>query len=281
MPLRVFNFNVEVGNVMSQRSITAKAKTAFKTFGKYAQKFLMFVFEELIIFAKDFWAACKFMCTNDKNQWWSAAKRNWWKFVKYFGVLFVFFGLNLSLGTIGFILGALIISKILSVTLPLLDKRIKSIEQRDNSEATKSRKTYTILRILQILLPVVALFVAVSHWWLLVPGLIMMFFGGFIDHKHREGKKQEKDYGHSLNENKFKDTNDKKNEKENMDNNFHFGKFENNIPSDVINTISDNRMKQEVIKDVGGSIFNKIKDSLKDFFMASPNLENDKKVEIK
>ena len=258
----------------SSENATGGVKKSLKNFWAHIVKFLKIAFKELIIFGKDFAEACKFVyATKNKNQCWKAIKRNWWKFIKYFGAVFVFLGLNLSLGTIGFVLGALIISKILSVTLPLLNKRIKDYEKSDEvycKKVVKLKRLYTCLRIVQVLLPVVAFFFGIAHWWLLLPGLIMMFFGGFIDHQHIKKEKQQAD--NASNENK--DVNNEINDGKSIDNSYNLGLTK--VFNQKLNECTRNPVEQQVITSVGSSILDQWKNSLKDFFLCQPDVESEK-----
>lgn len=257
-------------------SIKPKAKKAWESFKKYGLKFLKIALDEIIIFAKDCWSACKFVYKTDgnKNQCWKAAKRNWWKFVKYFGVLFVFFGLNLSLGTIGFVLGSLIVSKVLSVILPQLVQRA---EKADNSdEKTRSLKIHFFLRVMQILLPVIAVWVCIAHWWLLLPGFFMMLIGGFIDHhnnKAKNNKKSETLLENSKDETEIERLKSIQKEKEKI----------NDLPQNIEqlteetlkNTnINPNNVQKEVAKFFISDQIDKLKNGIKDFFY--PNLDSKK-----
>lgn len=254
----------------SSENATGGVKKSLKNFWVHVVKFLKIVFEELIIFGKDVVEAYKFLCAaKDKNKCWVTAKRNWWKFVKYFGAVFVFLGLNWSLGTIIFILGSLIISKILSVTLPLLNKRIKEKSENVSREkVVQYKRLYTFLRIVQVLLPVVAFFFGIAHWWLLLPGLIMMFLGGFIAHRHIQKEKQQAE--NASNENK--DINNEINDGKSIDNSYNLD----------LNTVVDQNLnkytspiEKQVITSVGNSIFDRFKNGFKNFFM--PNLDTQEK----
>ena len=256
----------------SSENATGGVKKSLKNFWAHIVKFLKIAFKELIIFGKDFAEACKFVyATKNKNQCWKAIKRNWWKFVKYFGAVFVFLGLNLSLGTIGFVLGALIISKILSVTLPLLNKRIKEKSENVSREkVVQYKRMYTFLRIVQVLLPVVAFFFGIAHWWLLLPGLIMMFFGGFIDHQHIKKEKQQAD--NASNENK--DVIGQRTETKNINNAYNLGL--KTVFNQKLNEYTQNPIEKKVITSVGSSILDQWKNSLKDFFLCQPDVESEK-----
>lgn len=273
--LLVFNFNKEVDNIML-KDIKPKAKKAWKNLKEYGRMFLKFAFEELIIFAKDFWSACKFIYNENKEQWWPAAKRNWWKFAKYFGVLFVFFGLNLSLGTIGFVLGSLIVSKVLSVILPQLVQRA---EKTDNSdEKTRSLKIHFFLRVMQILLPVIAVWVCVAHWWLLLPGFFMMLTGGFIDHHNKAKDNKNNKKSEALLENQKSKTEEEsvkliQNEKEKSND---LSQNIEQVAKEALNNtnINLNNVQKEMAKSFISDQIDKFKNGIKDFFY--PNLDSKK-----
>ncbi len=277
-------------------------KKAFKTFVEYGLRFLKFACDEIIIFAKDFREACKFMYNRDKNQWWPAAKRNWWKFAKYFGVVLVFWGLNLSLVTVGFVLGSLIISKILGATLPLLDNYFKNAKKENKSVLSK---VYVFLQAVRILLPVLAVCFCVAHLWLLLPGLIMMFLGGFVDRKEQAQKKiktnelsHEKD-DRDKKENQIGDMSNRtelinEKEKQNEENTLLKEKKQTND----INTPSFNKLKYKIeqanqlanvinaidnakklgTKNDDGSFFSSLKIGIKNYFMPPSSLKKNEEI---
>lgn len=210
----------EADSGTNSKSVMYRIKESGKFVGKYMLKFIKIAFEELIIFAKDFWAACKFVYkTRNKSRCLEAAKRNWWKFVKYFGAILVFSGLNLSLGTIGFVLGLLIVYKVLGVILPWLDERMKKNEVCKISRG----KIYGCLAVGRILLPMIAILSLVSRWWLLLPGLIMIFYCGFVaSNKRKEQAKEE--YVSEQNILSDEKSNQKRKENENVENEKNKGK---------------------------------------------------------
>ncbi len=230
---------------------------------------------EIIIFLQDLEEAfnCIRMNWLEPNKIKTAAIDNWYKFAKYIGAYVVIFGgLNFSLVAISFVVLALFVSKFISV----------SLSSSDNSKAKKLRKAYTVCRVLQVLLPVIAAFVLVSNWWLLILGLIATLIGGFKDRQHSEKEKKETEDISS----KDKDTNDNKiNEKEN---NFDLRNIEGKIPSAVINGWANNPAEQKILEGVGRSVWSNLKSKLgnelkdlKEFFY--PKLDNvqERKVEIK
>ncbi len=257
--------------------IKPETKKAFKTWGNRGLRFSKFACDEIIIFAKDFWEACKFIYkSNDMGECLPAVKRNWWKFAKYFGVSCVFFGLNLSLVAVGFVLGSLIISKILSVTLPLLDNYFKNAKKENKSVLIK---VYISLQAVRTLLPVIAVCFCVAHLWLLLPGLIMMFLGGFVDHKKQAQKKIKTN--ESLHE---KDDRDKK-ENQIISNinissvNQLTNKIEQaNRLANVINAIDINNVKKLGTKDDDGSFFGLLKRGIENHFMPPSFLKENEEI---
>lgn len=252
-------------------------KSVFKFIWNHAVSALKALLDEIIIFLQDLVKAlnCTRMNWRKPNKIKTAAIDNWYKFAKYIGACVVIFGgLNLSLGAISFVVLALFVSKFISV----------SLSSSDNSKAKKLRKAYTVCRVLQVLLPVIAAFVLVSNWWLLILGLIATLIGGFKDRQHSEKEKKETEDISS--KDKDKNTNDNKiDEKEN---NFDLRNIGSHIPSAVANGLANNPAEQKILEGVGRSVWSNLKSKLgnelkdlKGFFY--PELDNvqGRNVEIK
>lgn len=243
-------------------------KSVFKFIWNHAVSALKALLDEIIIFAKDIVNAFKFIWNNGIkiNRWREAIRRNWYKFAKYIGVLIVIFGgFNFSLVAISFVVLALFVSKFISV----------SLSSSDNSKAKKLGKAYTVCRVLQVLLPIIAAFILVANWWLLILGLIATLIGDFKDCQHRKKEKQDAENLPS----KGKDTNDNEiNEKENEYNNLDLQKAENQMVDIVTNKLTEDQAERKVLKGVGRSVWSNLKSEVingfKDFFYPKPKSNN-------
>ena len=245
---------------MSCDSIVNTVKSQLKS----VLPFLRTAFEVCITIVKDLWNAFKFARTSsdNKSEWWNGIKRNWWKSIRCIGFIFVFFGLNLNLGTIVFVFVSLVARGIIISRLDKIKNTIEINENESNklnSIQTKSSKIqlerkYTIHKVLQFLIPVIVLFACVAHWWLLLPGLLMMCVGNLVD--RIKGNKSESNVS-----SREEDQNDKVDKLESEKN---------------IGFISDkigNKFSSFVWSKVAKSVLDNVKNFATDYFSLKPNKE--------
>ena len=230
-------------------------------------KFFKVAFEECITVGKDLCNAFKFACTNsdNKSEWWNGIKRNWWKSIRCIGFIFVFFGLNLNFGTIVFVFVSLVARGIIISRLDKMKQTIdiKTIDiGKNNGIQTESSKIqlerrYKINKALQFLIPVIVLFACIAHWWLLLPGLLMMCVGNLVD--RRKSNKSES--------NVLPEKEDKNNEDDKLDS-------KKDIP------ITKNKILSSFFwSKVAKSVLDNVKNFAIDYFSPKPNIDNDKPIE--